>query len=876
MYCPINHLEGLMNESRDKQKHTLQDAARQDLSLSILESILRYKDNLKDPRIQVEMKDAIERHNQTLLESDLRTENDKILSTSHLEKSVRKFTNEFEQYLIKERMTWTWDPTSLGGRVLKFLNRNYKGLTIGPAIGRVFMESAQAGIVTFTERLDTMINFKVPDGLKIPDAGNLNKNVKFHSREFEQTGSMFGSNLLTSKDGKLEAMFNKPADFFQKLQGGIMDPVIGKIENFMYHSLFQKKFIEKAMEMDGYKGPTSEWTPGSSKFLFKENITSANQIRKNHIIQEIKRKSRTEASKLFFDYAENPLMVQKMEQLVPFTNYMYSGVRMLSRYPKSMMFTAVMLNNLQYAYGEDVWYTDDHGEKIDAGISLRFPALAAFGLGGVGLNVQRFMQFSPANTSLSPLPAFSFLTNRDDFRYKKFYETGDMRDFMDVGLTTLGGSIGRMFKWLSHLGDPYSKDYNPVKDITETLAYIATGMPIKDKTQAVAWQAYIEKDFDALLNLSDLQLNQFFKHPSNGGDLSRKSIEAAKEAMDLGLISKDFKTDGHKIILEAVTGLGILKSSFSGEDYQHTNDVLGNMLDVALWDQFSFTNSDFDNFISKAEMFSTSKNFKHFEQYNKKLFDTYKHYGELAPFYRGQKDAYTLIKDEKTRTQGMAKMFALKYRFTGDEGMSIDEKTSAIMSGKLKQVMMTNGGQGLPKGPAMTEQYFKAMDFKGSMTMDYLNQANSVIGLQKARKLFTSLAYAQTSSQKKQEYFDLAKSVYNKEKSAFETFKMTGTPEFDLYVLSDEYKTFQDKVDRAESFIQTSYKQRAKVEAWKFDKLVATTSKEKQALAVTLWLNTDEKIIEKARDMLSDSANTHYYKYSQNPEKLSSILNSIQ
>jgi len=34
-------------------------------------------------------------------------------------------------------------------------------------------------------------------------------------------------------------------------------------------------------------------------------------------------------------------------------------VRMLSRYPKSMMFTAVMLNNLQTAYGEEVWYVDD-------------------------------------------------------------------------------------------------------------------------------------------------------------------------------------------------------------------------------------------------------------------------------------------------------------------------------------------------------------------------------------------------------------------------------------------------------------------------------------------------------------------------------------
>lgn len=105
MYCPINHLEGLMNEARDKQKQTIQDAARQDLSLSILESILRYKDNLKDPRIQIEMKQSIDKHNKMLIENDLRTENEKIISTSHLEKSVRKFTQEFEKFLIDERHT---------------------------------------------------------------------------------------------------------------------------------------------------------------------------------------------------------------------------------------------------------------------------------------------------------------------------------------------------------------------------------------------------------------------------------------------------------------------------------------------------------------------------------------------------------------------------------------------------------------------------------------------------------------------------------------------------------------------------------------------------------------------------------------------------
>lgn len=135
-----------------------------------------------------------------------------------------------------------------------------------------------------------------------------------------------------------------------------------------------------------------------------------------------------------------------MEQLVPFTNYMYSGVRMLSRYPKSMLFTATMLNNLQYAYGEEVFYTDDQGEKVDAGLALRFPILAAVGLGGVGLNIQRFMQFSPASTGLNPLPIVSFLTNREDFRFKNFYEKGGEGELIDVALTTLGGSIGRIFK----------------------------------------------------------------------------------------------------------------------------------------------------------------------------------------------------------------------------------------------------------------------------------------------------------------------------------------------------------------------------------------------------------------------------------------------
>jgi len=49
-----------MDNARDKQKGTMQDLAREDLTLSMLETMIRYRDNIKDPRMQAELKEAIE------------------------------------------------------------------------------------------------------------------------------------------------------------------------------------------------------------------------------------------------------------------------------------------------------------------------------------------------------------------------------------------------------------------------------------------------------------------------------------------------------------------------------------------------------------------------------------------------------------------------------------------------------------------------------------------------------------------------------------------------------------------------------------------------------------------------------------------------
>lgn len=122
----------------------------------------------------------------------------------------------------------------------------------------------------------------------------------------------------------------------------------------------------------------------------------------------------------------------------------------------------------------------------------------------------------------------------------------------------------------------------------------------------------------------------------------------------------------------------------------------------------------------------------------------------------------------------------------------------------------------------------------------------------------------------------MANSTYNKEKIAFERFKMTGTPEFALYTLSNDYGSFESKMERASSYIQQSYKERAKVETTKFDKLVSTSKKEREALQVTLGLNVDQKIIDQARQMVSDSSNPYYYQTTKNPEKLSSIINDLK
>ena len=145
-------------------------------------------------------------------------------------------------------------------------------------------------------------------------------------------------------------MLDKPAKKIREMQGKILDQTVRRIEDIFYETEFYR-FMGEYINKNGGKE--------ANTFLFKENISSANNAKKQKLIQQWKREARDSTKTAYFDYANNPMIMNKLETFIPFTNFMYNGLKMLNKYPATFMFGATLLNNAQYAWGEEVYYIDD-------------------------------------------------------------------------------------------------------------------------------------------------------------------------------------------------------------------------------------------------------------------------------------------------------------------------------------------------------------------------------------------------------------------------------------------------------------------------------------------------------------------------------------
>jgi len=899
----INHLEWEIKDNLAEYKNAVEEMSKSDLSIGLLTLAQKYRNNYSDPAFKSEAQDLLSSWEEGNVHTKLDIENKKILKTAHIEKGIEMFKRDLWKHLTEQGMTNIGHPGAWFTRLLRFLNYTYKTQTLWYAVGRPLIETAQ-GMSTYlmaklTQVYDTP---KLADGFSFPNPGRLDKKAPYATREVN-----YNRNLIRDEGpswtNKLN-FINSLAKTGLEYQGNVLDKTVWTLQNKTYQWLHDQYLIEKAKEIEmkelnkRYPDKNSEeyqdglhhinskiFTPVYSKYLFSTwKLTPENNRRKNNILNEVKRKATAEAWSLYFDYVDNPLWIHKLEEMVPFSNFMYTWFKNVIKYPKSMMFMATYLNNLLYTYWENSMYTDDDGEKIDNGLTFRTGALAALGLWEVALNLNRVASFSPASTWVGPLPLFSAITNREDFRYKRFYESGSTYDMIDAALSTLGGTLGKVFSDARHLSEPYkSWQYDAFSDLTSTLAYMATGAPIRDKTQQSAYTAFFKWDIDYLLSLKDFQLQEFFKRQGtwkNSQWLSRKALEMAKLSQTMGLSDPDYKKAPQKALLLAINGLWVLSNTVDGKEYNEATNDMAHLLDVVLGQQFDMKNpQEFNTFLENAKAFIAKPGSKEYEKFNPVLYKNWKFYADNYSWYKDQSNYMEVLNKKWPMDPEVVAMgFAQKYRFKWDEWMNLDTKTKAIMSGKLKNVLMSpaNTKEWVPAGITMTDWYWNHMSNKWYLVQEYLNRANETIALTKARKLYNSLGYAEKENwnkAKSNEFFNKARSLYELEKQAHIAFQKEWNYNFDLYVLSQDSKNFEEKMQKANSYIQWSYKQSAKITTSKFDQLVWMSPQEKDAMNKMFGTNVDKKITTMARDMVSDTANQHYSSQTNFPELLQLVTN---
>lgn len=859
-----------------------------DLMLKLLDLVWQYKNDVHSQQFKDDAQALIESTIDTGLIRKLEWENGKLLATANAEKSIFKFQTDLEKYLVEGWMTWVGDPGATHTKIIRFLNKTYKFNTLWPVLGRVFMEPFQAMSVLWMEKLDTYMNHKIPVEYKgkVPNWGRLNKNQPFAQREFGNGFGIYGANTLKVKEFGVSKVVNAIGSSLLKLQAGIMDPAMSKIENELYQSIADKMWMEK-VKMPG------------GEYLVKDMLTPQNQVKKNNTIQEIKRKATAEAKKMFFNYVDNPLVIHKMEEYIPFTNFLYSGLRQMVRYPKSMMFISSVLNQMQYTFGDEAWYEDEDWQRIDAGVRLRMPILASIGLGNVQINANRFVTFTPTSVGIGMSPLFSYITNRDDYRWKKYYETGKIGDLIEWAMVSMWGTLPRLISDASRI-EPWKKwetDY--WSNVASTLGYMATGMPMKDKTQMAATQAFILWDVDSLLNMNDLQFQEFARRQSRWGwkdwetVLTKKWIEIAKKAMDMWLMDQGNKPNSfwkievtpeqaRKKIILAVVGMWLHDSVVDKTQLKEQSENIMHLADLIVWSEIPNPwSSDFMGFVNKVNELSKEKWFKEFEAYSPAMYKIWNHYVENYNYYKD---------DDKTKKIGAEKWYgskdhlshllANKYQFEWDEGMSIDQKVIALQSGKIYKVKLAvaNNDAGIPAGPLMTSWYWKHLDNKWALVNNYLQDANELMGYQSIRKFYGSMYYAAKTSWDKKwanEYWQKSQIAYNKEKESYRKFHLSwDATSWQEFLLSDANQSFKNKVDKASQYVSNQQSRDAKITAKKFDKYSSMSEKEKDIMKNVFHTNVDMKKQMTALEMWMDSGNPHYADHTKYQDLFRSIINN--
>lgn len=125
---------------------------------------------------------------------------------------------------------------------------------------------------------------------------------------------------------------------------------------------------------------------------------------------------------------------------------------------------------------------------------------------------------------------------------------------------------------------------------------------------------------------------------------------------------------------------------------------------------------------------------------------------------------------------------------------------------------MNKGDDINPPGIQQTNFLSNSLEHKGPLVVAYMKQANEVVGLQKVRSLYYSLANNPANSKtQKDKFYKLADDVYNKEKVAIEKFRVVSHDNaYEQFLLTNDYKSFEDHKKNQDAYENNSYSRNVK------------------------------------------------------------------
>jgi hypothetical protein len=871
-------------EINNKKEEALDIVRTTDLSLRLLDILKEHRDDPYSPVAQAKMQKAMNDFHNSLASGKLKDANDRVFANTNARTQLKEAQQAMYDYL--EKTNATGNLPGIAGAVQDFLLKTYKSLTLGFSVGRGITEWAQAWVLAVTNKIDQVMYSKynrkniatlleITED-KLPNAGRIVSETSLGNREFGNETNPMQKNMA-EKPELLKKLSYIPSKMMEVTAWG-MEKTVGPIEQFFYETEFNRAMWEWV-----------EKNPKERSILFKDNLSTENRIRRDNIIQQWKREARDSTKKAYFDYSTNPLIINKLETYIPFTNFMYNGINMMQKYPMTFMFGATVLNNLQYAYGQQALYVDDEGQKIDAGMSLRLPILASLGLDSVALNMNRVLQVSPGSLGIKPAGWYNVITGRDDPRFQKFYKSGSMMDYIDIGLSMMSPPLARVVNAIINYNqtkDIEGKKYNALAELNSAMAYATTGLLLTDKSTSKAWDMYINKDYEGLLNMSPLQLNRFLEEDSivkKGVTLQTlKALQKANKIGVFGTFDDPFQ--------EAMVTMGALPlhdSIGTRARLESDGKLIANLTETVLGKNFSGAEEgNFQDTLEKWKQMYKDPSFKEFEKAVPGMGKAIRHFVENEPYYTERNKAYDMIKsgDKDTALKWELRLIALQYRFVWDEDMTLNEKVSAIQYGKLDTPLFYGSSKdGIPAHSVqMTDEYKASLQYKGDLTYNYIQKTNGISALNSLRKAFVTMAYASSKTADKNKYFALAKDAYNESLKAEHEMKVMCSPEYALFQLSGDYKKFEEYTKT-----KTDWKDYAKTTNWStsFAKnreiYMASTAKQREAniqklIDLSNSLSTDEKTFMKDALGTDVKANIDYFNKIRGDSSASSGIQTLK